>query len=154
LTFQDGIYKISKNEIVKLLRNDFTPVYKQTKKFKSIQEGRAFWKEVEGQSNSFYLEKEEPLWLKYDGKFEVNFTNDNSSKEHAEEFLQDHFKEFSGNQEYKFRFASQKESEDTFFYRYYVYGSKGIYDDIEGITKKRWKELSFSEIELFYKNKP
>ncbi len=154
LAFQHEIYKISEKEIVQLLKNDFTPVYKQMKTFKSIQEGRAFWKKMEEESNIFYLKKDQPLWLKYDGKFEVNFSTNNSSREAAESFLQSRFQEVSNKQEYKFRLASKKESEGTFSYRYYVYSSKEIYDKLEGIIKKNWKELSISEVELFYKNKP
>jgi hypothetical protein len=154
LAIQQDIYKISQNEVLKLLKNDFVPVYKHLKKFKSIQEGRIFWKELEGQSEIIFLKKEEPLWLKYDGRFEVNFNVNNPSRENAEKFLQNSFQKISNKEEYKLRFTSQRKSEKEFAYRCYVYGTKKLYDDIEGINKNNWKELQNIEIELMYKHKP
>jgi hypothetical protein len=154
LAFQDKIYKISQNEILQLLNNDFTPVYKHIKKFNNIQEGRNFWKKLKDQSEIIFIKKNQPLWLKYDGKFEVNFSSNDSSRKNAKSYLHDSLQKFSDNKEHKLRFASQKESEKKFSYRYYVYGSKKLYDNIEGLTKNNWKELQNLEIELLYKNKP
>jgi hypothetical protein len=154
LVFEDLIFEISQTEILRLLNNDFIPVYKHKKAFQSIEEGRIFWKEMKNQSEIICIQKKQPLWLKYDGKFQVNFSLNISSREEAEKFLTNQLQSALKTQEYKLRFASKKPSEEGFNYKCYVYGSKKLYDSIEGVLKQDWKELQNPELELLYKNNP